>query len=178
MNARRREGVDAESCLRGGVHYRLTRSPFASMISLFRNVPQVPISMSQLSLIRMVIGNVICAGICALLAFVWLGVAFTAGEYALGSGETIVPNLILWASILALVIVGVIQGCILKHLPWLAVVLTPFFLGLINKLPGEPDGFAMGLRFGSYISALYFGGALAGRGLRYWMWKTGRRPSR
>ncbi len=141
------------------------------MIRLFRDASQGPIGWLRLSA-GSVFGNLLAAAICAALGFFWFGVAFAAGDLP-RSDKSTTPYLFLWATILTVVIFGAVLGSVLKYLPWLAMILTPLFLGVLMALPGDRDGFAIGLQLGSYGSALYLGGALAGKGIRHRMRRTG-----
>ena len=139
------------------------------MIRLFGEASKTPDTRLWAPL-KSVFGNMVAAAFCAAVSFVWFGVAFAVGDSPL-SDDSSTAKLFLWASVLVVAALGVVLGSVLRQLPWLAILLTPFFLGTIMRLSGGRDSFTMGLRLGCYISVVYLGGTLAGKGVKRLMSK-------
>ena len=106
------------------------------------------------------------AAACALLGFLYLCVAFPAGEFP-GPMPVIVIALLflLAAGVAALGCFSVGRG---RPFPWLVVVLTPLILGAVFSLLGDHDS-SFGFTLGGMASAVFLVGALGGRGIRYWI---------
>ena len=98
--------------------------------------------------VKWVAGNVATAALCVALALLWFGVAFAAGDSP-RPDESMTATLFLWSIAVGVGILGVGLGSVLRHFPWLVILLTPFFLGMIMRPPGDRDGFSMGLKLGS-----------------------------
>ena len=122
------------------------------MIRLFGEVPLAPVSRLHIP-VKWVVGNVAAAALCAALALLWFGVAFAAGDSP-HPDESMTVTLFLWSIAVAVGILGAGLGSVLRHFPWLVILLTPILLGVIMRLPGDRDGFSMGLKLGSYASGV------------------------
>jgi hypothetical protein len=145
------------------------------MISLFEQPPQAAPRRLRIP-VKMVLGNVAAAAVSALAAFIWFAVAFAVGDVP-SSASPIPAELFLLASVLAVVALGAVLDSVLKHFPWLAILMTPLLLFAIMSLSFGRDGRIISPRLGACISGLYVFGALIRRGVRLWMQRTGGRQA-
>src|SRR5260370_34987369 len=110
------------------------------------------------------LGLAVC---CALLGIAYFAVSFAAGE--VDRPTPFGSVVFLWSMGFAVAALGAVVSATLKRFPWIAVFLTPLLLGLMMTLPGDPDGFSLGLRMGCITSAVFLLGASAVRGFRAWV---------
>ena len=108
--------------------------------------------------------NFATAAACTVLGFVYFAVAFAAGD----SGGPVSAGVLVFllATVISVAALGCWGGWRWSSFPWLAAVLTPLFLAVVFSLFGDRT---LGLPIGGFASLVFLVGALAGRGLKYWI---------
>jgi hypothetical protein len=117
--------------------------------------------------VRMVLVNAAAAVACVVCALAYFLEAFAAGESA--GPVPFYAEVFLWSMVIAVATLGIVLGARARFFPWLAAFLTPLFSGLIMTIPGDRDGFSMGLSLGGVTSAVFLLGACAARGYKRWV---------
>jgi hypothetical protein len=112
--------------------------------------------------------NFATAAACTMLGFVYFALAFAAGE----SGEPVSDGVLVFllATVISVAALDLRLGCWggwrWSSFPGLAAILTPLFLAALFSLFGDR---ALRLPVGGLASLVFLVGALAGRGLKYWI---------
>jgi|SRR5579859_7682521 len=117
--------------------------------------------------VRIVLVNTTAALACVACALAYFLEAFAAGESA--GPVPFYVEVFLWSMVIAVATVGIVLGARARFFPWPAAFLTPLFSGLIMAIPGDRDGFSMGLSLGGVTSGVFLLGACAARGYKRWV---------